>query len=385
MSSDIQVLVLEGSARRRGQIHGETLKATIHKHIERWKHALQKEMGLNPDEYLEQFFADTNFLPAIEKWTPDLLQEVRGIAEGAGIDFKYALVRQLSDEETWYRFEKKVRAGGQAIERIRSQLSAENCSAIGVQAQGDKPPVVAQNMDTPAYYDGHQILLHIKDPASPVEALVFTIAGKISLAGLNNQGVGICCNTLIQLNFAANGLPEDFVVRGFLARPTLDNALTFLRGVKHASGQNYVIGGPERVLDLECSAGKICEFLPYPGADRVYHTNHPLANDDQELHKARLAKMPPDILEWYKNRQTTHARFASLEKQLSDPTEVIDLDKIKAALSSHDGPVCINRGTGGSITLGCLVMELASPPVLHLAPGPPCSTPFQTFSFDGRG
>ena len=296
----------------------------IHEHMARWQDALRTDLGMEPDEYLAMFLAETDFLPAIERWTPDLLEEVRGIAEGAGVDFDYALVRQLSDEEPWYRFEKKIELG------IRPP---ESCSALGAWDQGDGPPVLAQNMDTPAYYDGHQVLLHIKDPSTAVQALVFTVAGKISLAGLNNQGVGICCNTLIQLNCAIDGLPEDFLVRGFLARPNLDEALAFVRGVKHASGQNYVVGGPDRVLDLECSANKICEFTAYSEANRVYHTNHPLVNDDQEYHNKRLTKMPPDILAWYKNRQTTYARFESLENRLCDPSKVIDIDTIKTALS----------------------------------------------------
>jgi len=95
--------------------------------------------------------------------------------------------------------------------------------------------------------------------------------------------------------------------------------------------------------------------------------------------------MPPDILKWYQERSTTYARFEALKKQLSDPTETITLDKIKAALSAHDGPVCINRETADSITLGCLMMELSPAPTLHLAPGPPCSTPFQPYTFDRGG
>jgi len=383
MTADIQVLVLEGRARQRGQIHGESLRPLIHEHIARWQDHLRQDMGMEPDAYLEQFFQETDFAPAIQRWTPDLLEEVRGIAEGAGVDFKYVLVRQLSDEEPWYRFEKKVQALGRAD---------ENCSAAGVQAHGAAPPILAQNMDTPAYYDGHQVLLHVKDPAtlassaepSPVEALVFTVAGKISLAGLNNHGVGICCNTLIQLDFAADGLPEDFIVRGFLARPTLEDGLAFMRGVKHASGQNYVVGGPGRVLDLECSARQICEFVPFPGANRVYHTNHPLVNPDQSLHRRRLAKMPPEVLKWYQERSTSFRRFASLEKHLGDPAETMTVEHIKTALSSHDGPVCIDRGISDLITLGCLIMELSPAPALHLAPGPACSTPFKTYTFGAK-
>jgi hypothetical protein len=349
----------------------------IQEHIERWKEALRQEMDVEPEAYLEQLFSETNFLPAIERWTPNELEEVKGIAEGSGVGFKYIMARQLSDEEPWYRFEKRIQAKDRPI---------ESCSAIGAsgQAARGKRNILAQNMDTPTYYDGHQVLLHIKDPASPVEALVFTVAGKISLAGLNNQGIGICCNTLVQLNFATNGLPEDFLVRGFLARATLGDGLAFVRGVKHASGQNYVLGGPERVLDLECSANKICEFVPYPEADRVYHTNHPLVNDDQSLHERRIAQMPHKMHEKFQDSLTTYARFESLEKHLGNPGDTVSVDKARAALSSHDGPVCRHKETGASITLGCLIMELMPSPTLHLAPGPPCSTPFTTYTFDAE-
>ena len=370
-SADIHILILEGSPRQRGQTHGESLKPLIHEHIGRWKHNIQTDLGMDPDVYLTQFIEETNFLPAIRRWTPDLLEEVEGIAEGAGLDFDTVFARQLSDEEPWFRLEKKL---------DRSWGAPEQCTAVGVDSQGEMPAIVAQNMDTPSYYDGYQVLLHIKHPNSDLEAFVFTIAGKISLAGMNNAPFGICCNTVLQLDYAKDGLPEDFIVRGALAQPSFEESLAFLRQVKHASGQNYVIGGPERVLSLECSANKIVEFTPYPGANRVYHTNHPIVNDDQEIHRQRLAAMTSAQREALETAYTGYKRFQTMERHLGDPEELITIDKIKAALSSHDGPVCIDDPK--KVTLGCLIMDLlSSNPTLQLAPGPPCSTPFKTYTF----
>jgi isopenicillin-N N-acyltransferase-like protein len=294
----------------------------------------------------------------------------------------------LSDEEPWFRLEVKY---GSLWREWSAALrgNGEACSALGVGPQGDRPPIVAENMDTPHYYDGYQVLLHLKPPDSDLEALVFTIAGKISLAGLNSAGVGICCNSLLQLDFSRNGLPEDFVVRGTLAQPTLDEALTFMQRVRHASGQNYVLGGPERVVDLEVSANKICEFVPHPGAELVCHTNHPLVNDEQGTWHERIEMAPPHLTQPFLSRSTSHARLATLTARLGGsagsvrpPGAAITLDAVQAALSSHDGPVCID-GDGAKITLGCLIMELSTPPVLHLSPGPPCSTPFRTHRFNG--
>ncbi|MCZ7571320.1 MAG: C45 family peptidase [Ardenticatenaceae bacterium] len=369
-STDFPVLELTGTARNRGRVHGEVLRDRIHEMVERWEQDIGDDTGMNPDDFLSQLVGETRFLPAVKRWTPDLLEEVEGIAEGANVDFTAIFARQLSDEEPWFRLEKKLGL---------SWDSAAQCTAIGVSRQGERPALAAQNMDTPAYYNGFQVLLHIKYPESPLEAFMFTIAGKINLAGLNNAPVGVCCNTVLALNYAKDGLPEDFVVRGALAQPSLAEALAFMHRIRHASGQNYLIGGPERVISLECSANQIVEFVPYPGANRTYHTNHPLVNDDQTIHRERLAAMTDTQRERWGFYANSHARLDTLQRHLNDPDECITIDKIKTILSSHDGPVCHNSAT--KISLGCLIMELSPNPTLHLAAGPPCSTPFTTYRF----
>jgi hypothetical protein len=233
MDAPLRKIELRGSPRERGRIHGETLRPLVREHLERWREALVADLGVEPDAYVHEFLRDTNFLPAIERWTPRLLEELRGIAEGAGTDFRYTFVRALSDEEPWYRRERKLAA-----------MTAKGCTSLGADARDGRPTVIAQNMDMPGWCDGHQVLLHVIDPSSPVEVFAFTVAGKISLCGMNSAGLGMCCNTLSQLDYARDGLPEDFVVRGFLERASLAAGLEFLRTVPHASGQNY--GGGAR-------------------------------------------------------------------------------------------------------------------------------------------
>jgi len=370
---DFQVLTLEGSPRERGQIHGEALKPKILEFLGGWKEGLGKATGMNPKKYLEQFVEETGFLAAVERWAPDLLEEVRGIADGCGVDSKTIFANQLADEEWWYRREKKLRPASR---------EPKSCSGLGIFGQEDGRPLLAQNMDVPDCYDGYQVLLHVKDPASPVESFVFTAAGFIALNGLNNRSVGICCNTLAQLNHATDGLPVAFIVRTVLAQSSQKDAIDFIHRIKHASGQNYIIGGPQEILDFECSAGKVRQFAPNPGATRVYHTNHPLVNDDQEMFGEMLKKLSPEQRHRMDAGQTnSRARFDFLENQLSDISEAITVEKIKAILSSHQVPVCRDRKKGRGLTLGCSIVELSSPPVLHLAPGPPCSTAFHRFTF----
>ena len=67
---------------------------------------------------------------------------------------------------------------------------------MGIGKRGEQPAFIAQNMDVENYRDGFQVVLHVKQQSSDLESFVLTCAGMIGLNGMNNQGVGICCNTL---------------------------------------------------------------------------------------------------------------------------------------------------------------------------------------------
>ena len=373
-AADFRVMVLEGSARERGQAHGEALRDSIHSLVGEWKENIYQDLHMDPDQFLAELVQETHFIPTIERWTPSLLEEVQGIAEGAGLDFNTIFARQLSDEEPWFRLEKKLG---------RSWGVGDNCSAIGCNPRGNAPAIVAENMDTPAYYDGYQVLLHIKYPDSPLEVFMFTIAGKINLAGMSNAPLAICCNTVLPLNYAKDGLPEDFVVRGALEQADWNAAVDFMCRLPHASGQNYLMGGPERVICLECSANQVVEYQNAANVERVWHTNHPLINDDCSIHEQRLERMTEQEQATWRDgtgaRSNTHARMNYLNRELRQSNDALTVACIREHLSSHEAPVC--HHSEQKITLGCLIMELGDPPVLHLSPGPPCCTPFASHRF----
>ncbi len=367
----LEVLILEGPPKKRGRSHGEGLRAKIQKNIGLWKESIHKSTGMKPDAYLAQFMKETDFLPAIKKWTPELLEEVEGLAEGSGIDFDMMYAYQLGDEHYWYIRNK----------RLGVPLSpAAGCSAMGVAAEGERSPLLAQNMDIESYFDGTQTLLHIKHPGSPLESLVFTIAGYLALTGLNNRPLGICCNTLLQLNYSPHGLPVAYIVRAVLEKSNMKEARDFLYAIQHASGQNYTIGDAQGVAAFEGSANKVSQFIPLKGSTRVYHTNHPLANDDQSVYQEIMRKSPPQ--EKNPGPSESEVRFDFLAKKLADPSKTVNVEMIKSILGSDEVPICFRNTPGaGGMTFGCLIMELSPHPVLHISPGPPCDTEFQTFRF----
>ena len=120
----LKIVVLEGTPYNRGLVHGKTLKEDISSLVAKWKEHLTHTYELPADAFIKKFVSHTQYLAAMKKWTPDLVDEVQGIADGAGIDFDTMLVFQWVDEY-WAQGKNVV---------------ADRCSGIGVGRRGRAPP-----------------------------------------------------------------------------------------------------------------------------------------------------------------------------------------------------------------------------------------------------
>jgi predicted choloylglycine hydrolase len=210
--------------------------------------------------------------------------------------------------------------------------------------------------------------------------MVLSYAGGIGLNGINNRGLGVCVNTLLQLNPCREGLPVACVMRAALESVDATEAVDKLRCVRHAAGQNYLIGDRTVVRDLECSANQTVELS---AAGIQVHTNHPLANTDFTVeYRATATGTQSDI-----GRKMTNsmARYDSLWSR-SSAAAPHDLTTVKAALAAKDSsehPVCRARSEPWlNCTFASTVMVLGEKPEFHVAPGPPDVTPYQVFAFN---
>ena len=339
---------MTGKPRQRGQTHGEQLRTQIASILDRWRVDIEQETRLPSNDYIDRFIAETKFVSAIERWAPSLLEEVRGLAEGATQDFKTMLAFQCMDEDWWFR---------------ESLLSRAHCSAFGIYGE-DHPSLLAQNMDIHTMADGFQMLLHID--YEQFRAYVFSFAGFLGLAGLNSHALGVCVNTLSQLNTSIVGLPVAFIVRSLLEQVNLQDAERFLHSIQHASGQNYMIGDKNEIRDFECSANIVSQFSGHD--KRLWHTNHPLVNDDyQPGEKERTGRS---------FNTDSHRRLDLLKSKLS--TGEVNTNTIKETLRTS--PICVHP-KDNFFTSGSLVMTLSSSPSLEITASPPSQSEYKMFRF----
>lgn len=368
------IIRVRGSGRDRGRQVAEILGPLMIDGVNRWLDSLGEARATSPKPYLRKFLDDTSFEHACRRLMPDVMQEIAGMADVLPVAEDILFASQLHDEEWLY-----ARDAGSPLH----DDEAEKCSSLGVNDDAGGPTIIAQNMDIGAWADGLQILsIHEGDEQNPAAAY-FSNAGNIGLCGLNSAGIGICCNTLMQLDYSRKGLPVAFVVRGVLRQRNFEDVERFLRSIEHASGQNYLVGAPGRIASFECSSSSVTEFTPYPDLDRTYHTNHALRNTDQRM---VMERFPDKSSVERSGSPTTARRLATLETHLSSPDRSVGVQEIKTALSSRedpDGPISREARKAGEdthigFTFGSLIMELSTPPVLHIAAGPPSVSPYKT-------
>lgn len=328
-----------GSGRTRGLIHGEEARERVRDALGKWEEVTLRPGGKGSTiaAYVSSFLSTTGLLQTVGKLLPDLLDEIRGIADGAGVAYETVAAYNLMDEQWWYDLNLPPQA-------------EPGCSVVSVVRDG-AGTLLAQNMDLPVFMDGSQMILRVRAPDQP-EALVLTSAGLVGLIGINRSGVAICVNTLLMLNHNPNGLPVAAVIRGALVCGSAESAIRFLRSVPHASGQHYAIASASGVTGLECSAiGAATSGAQ--GTRSLVHTNHPLVSKD-------IKASALSLLEKRGRVQDSRRRLTFLQERvgaLAQPSDVIRI------LGDQTTPIClVPKSDGLSITFGSVLFEIADVP-----------------------
>jgi len=354
----LRVIDLSGTPYERGVQHGKALATEIRGLVIAFEQDLRKTTGVPAGEFVQRFLQKTQYAAAIRRHTPGLLDEVRGIADGAGQPFDTMLVYQLIDE-LWAQ---------------APSIAREKCTTVGLAARGEQPTLVAQNLDIPPWMHACPTVLRVRHGDSDLQELVVTLPGLIAAMGMNSGRVAVCVNTILQLAPRRDGLPVAFVVRGVLEQPDDAAARAFLLRVRHACGQAYTIGGPQLVTCHEASANKVVPFVPKSGPARVWHTNHPVASDDWNpsfVAAAKKAGKEPAAV------QFGCSRFAAVEHGLA-ANEAATVDQCIALLADPQHRVC------NPSTYVCVVMTLGAQPELRITPGSPDKTAMQAVPFAAR-
>ena len=356
----VGLIDVSGSAAARGRAQGSAFRDAVHSHLAALLGSLERAGIDAPEAYLRELVGNTTFREDLACDMPHLLDEVGGVAEGAGLDPELVYALQLMDEEWAYRGARGARP------------KREKCSSIALRDSQAGATWIGQNMDLGDYTDGFQRVVRHASQGGRPGALILTTAGVIALLGANDAGVAVCVNSLPQLPSTRHGIPVAFMIRRLLEARSAAEAAELCRSLPHATNQHYLVADAELVVSLECSAAGVMEYRS-PDAARVLHTNHPLAGS---------AERYPD------REANSVARLRTLEARVAGGRP--SLEVMQAALTARDdpdNPVCRPGSEGGLIgfTTCSMISRLsASTPRVEswLSFGPPSERGYQLFEIE---
>lgn len=307
------------------------------------------------DEYCQTWQpllrASAPFVAATQQFLPKVLEEMRGVADGAEIPFDDLFL--MSVEELLY-------------EEVRG------CSdlAAAPPATRDGHVWLAHNNDLGASSRAHLFLTHLRVNGEP-EILAVTVGGWFISVGMNDAGISLTGNQL-NANDSRAGVPRLLIVRDILAQTNLDAALASALLADRASSYNNIIASKEaRIVNVEGSATAAALTWAQNDGGTVAHTNHYLAPD--------MLRFEADGAHLNMSASRCARAFDYARKYRG----CIDFEICARFVRDHVyAPWSVCKHAGQSVTVFSTIMDLTDLK-LWLAPGNPCENQFTLYTFEG--
>mgnify|MGYP000084724719 CR=1 FL=1 len=189
--SEFFTVEVKGNSYERGFQHGKALRKVIRPTLNRCKYdmvsSFLKEAGTDYTwkDYKEFFYENTGLYQVAKKEVPDLVEEIRGIAAGAGLDFKDVFAYNLNFDETFWVLEKMTGIDPMlAMEKSNDHENAivGHCSHGSVWGKGKAS--VGYTLDWTRHFEGSQALIkHVLEDGTVL--LTTTYAGTLIGHGIN--------------------------------------------------------------------------------------------------------------------------------------------------------------------------------------------------------
>jgi predicted choloylglycine hydrolase len=331
-----------GTHRELGRQHGEQASRQIKAHI-----GLMCSGPRMSRAQLRQRAA--KFQPVFDRYCPHLLDEMRGLAEGAGITLEEAMACNIRSE-------------------LRN-APREGCTTyvIGRTGSAKHEILAGQNADLEPGNIALGYVLHLQPQGKP-EVLIWTFGGMLGYHGMNSAGVAHFENALGGGPPGRFGMPHYPVERMMLECERLEQVFDLLQRMPLQYNANFVLcDGQGNIADVEATT-EGPQILRDEGKGYVVHTNHYLCRRyaTGENFKHSLADSFPRL---DRMDSLIKSRFGSME-----------VDDVKRFLSDHSGyPTSICRHDSKMVTAASLIAEPARR-CMHVAIGNPCQHRYVTHS-----
>jgi len=257
------LIELSGPPRERGRSHGEQAAERIRRGVAMYAAQLA---GLQLGAAEVRRLAE-GYLPRIEAFDPLYVEEMRGIAEGAGLELADIVMINARTEV--------LRLGLQRSQEAQADDHPDGCTGAVLlpETTAHGRLLHGQNWDWKAECAETTVVLRIRRDDGP-DILTLTEAGGLARCGLNSAGIAITANYLTSdRDYRHLGVPLALLRRKVLETEHLALALQAVYCTAKSGSNNLMISHADGVaLDIECAPDE--SFLV--GADQglLVHANH---------------------------------------------------------------------------------------------------------------
>ncbi|MFF9573296.1 C45 family autoproteolytic acyltransferase/hydolase [Streptomyces sp. NPDC014685] len=295
----LPVIEISGGPLQRGRQYGESVRSHVHAALGYYEEAFGRSAGLVWDRVTARA---AHWLEPVRAYAPHLVEEMQGIADGAGVGLLDVLALNARGEviydKSFARMEADGRPGEErpAGEESAGEEPAEGCTSFAVhgEASGDGHVYAGQNWDWRAGVADTVVMIRIVQPPKPT-VIMQVEAGQIGRQGANSAGIALNANGLGGRFDDAIGLPQTVVRRSVLDRSSITDALDVLCRTRAHIASNALLTCREGfAIDLETTPAG--HGWMYPTDGLLVHGNHYQAGVPAPLAAAGYRPMSSDSL-----------------------------------------------------------------------------------------
>lgn len=352
-------LRLSGSARDCGRQYGSALARSIHGTLDAYLESFRAMHGLEREKVYELARA---FVPCIESYAPELVEEMQGIADGADLPLD-AIVT--------------LNARSELVHGLKARASADGCTSFAVlgPATRDGRLLVGQNWDWNPAMRASTVILDIERAGAP-RLITLAETGLLGKIGVNEAGVASVINFLLS-DQRRPGVPVHVIRRRVLEAETLPEALRAVVQAERALAANYLLAHPDSgAVAVEAWPEDFAVVHPVDGV--LTHANHfqQLAPGRRDLGKGIF---PDSLLRDHRLREVFMAAHGTIDAACCQRA-LADHAGYPESVCRHHNPIL--PASARIQTLGGVVIDPAAG-TLSFCSGNPCESSFVTVALDG--
>jgi isopenicillin-N N-acyltransferase-like protein len=356
-----------GSARDRGRQYGEQAAARVRRSVEAYAVIFEHYAAWDWDRVREEA---TRYADPIAAFDVRYLEEIRGIADGAGLAVQDVLAINVRTE---VMYAAKARNAAMVLPRTLE------CTAFAAVPGDDvRPVLVGQNWDWKTHASETAVVLECAPDDGPAFVTVVE-AGLLAKTGFNAAGIGVVTNALVcDQDLGVPGVPYHVLLRAVLDASTPAGALATLQRGTRSSSAHYLVAHRDRVaIGVEATPGGFADLHVTHPDDRgiLLHTNH--------FTHPRVDRT--DVGVWLMPDSVFRLQRADRWLDRHDPFDVATYESLLSDHAGHPTGVCCHPDPTAiapeqDSTVLSVVMDLSAM-TMRLADGRPCETGYRTLDY----